>query len=105
MAELADAADLNSAARKGVRVRTPVPAPESLEMRGAPAERPDASEHFDGRTAFGVLSAVKGTREPFAGLPGEPDIGKKKDGPRLRPVCFPVAGYLRVSCRSSSGGC
>ena len=29
MAELADAADLNSAAREGVRVRTPAPAPDS----------------------------------------------------------------------------
>lgn len=63
MAELADAADLNSAARKGVWVRTPPPAPASRvapankkagRLRSPPQVQPTTSldllsNHADGR--------------------------------------------------------
>lgn len=79
MAEQADAADLNSAAREGVRVRISAPAP-SAPGSCASSVRPCWRLPPGMRESRGALSALAVVRGSFQG------DGKRKTGRDMRPV-------------------
>lgn len=96
MAELADAADLKSAARKGVRVRTPAPAPRTrFGLRGPLVYGDEAGRRPKGERTSGCEAG------------DAPGVGwrAKKDGPLPRPVSFQVAGHLIAPNRRSRRLC